>query len=215
MKFNIKQEWPNLLSIALPVIYLVLIWNKLPDTVPTHWGVNGEIDDYGSKNTLLILPFMLPGLTYLILYFAPSIDPKNKLQNNPSKFIRMRNIIVLSMSAVALYIIYSTQKAESSQPDLILVLSGVIITACGNYMSSVKPNYFIGIRTPWTLENETVWRKTHQLASKFWFAGGLLIVLFSLTLSMKSAFIALMSIIAIISIIPLVYSYKLYQKLKS
>jgi uncharacterized membrane protein len=92
---------------------------------------------------------------------------------------------------------------------------GLLFAFLGNIFYSLKPNYFIGIRTPWSLEDEQNWRRTHQLAGKVWFAGGLLIILLSMLLPLQAAIIAFISITLIISIIPIVYSFQIYQRTKT
>jgi len=84
----------------------------------------------------------------------------------------------------------------------------------GNYFKTIQPNYFIGIRTPWTLENEIVWKETHRLAGKMWFAGGILIVLASLILGKQFITYVFLAIMAIITAIPLLYSYFKFEEIK-
>jgi uncharacterized membrane protein len=81
----------------------------------------------------------------------------------------------------------------------------------GNLMHSIKPNYFAGFRIPWTLENEDNWKKTHRLASKIWFAGGIILAVISLLLPVKLVIIVFLVAVLIMSIIPVVYSYRLFK----
>ena len=118
------------------------------------------------------------------------------------------------MSALSMFIIYSVQQVES-KPTLIFALIGLLFAGLGNYFKTIKPNYFIGIRTPWTLENEEVWKKTHHFGGKLWFAGGLLIFILSLIIPIVYSFYVLMTVTVIISIIPIIYSYLEFKKLKT
>jgi uncharacterized membrane protein len=86
--------------------------------------------------------------------------------------------------------------------------------ALGNYFKVIKQNYFLGIKTPWTLESEEVWKLTHILAGKLWIVGGLLIVIFSLVIPEDINFYLFITITAIITIVPIVYSYLIFKKLK-
>ncbi|MGB2685524.1 MAG: DUF1648 domain-containing protein, partial [Olleya sp.] len=106
---NLKKEFPYIILMALPFIYLAYIWNTLPETVPTHWNASGEIDGYGSKNSLLLIPFMLPVLVYIIMTIAPKIDPKNKIATMGKKYEQLKFFLVLFMSILALFIIYSSK----------------------------------------------------------------------------------------------------------
>jgi hypothetical protein len=84
----------------------------------------------------------------------------------------------------------------------------------GNYFKVIKQNYFLGIKTPWTLESEEVWKLTHILAGKLWIVGGLLIVIFSLVIPEDINFYLFITITSIITIVPIVYSYLIFKKLK-
>ena len=211
---NLKKEFPYIILMVLPFIYLAYIWNTLPETVPTHWNASGEIDGYGSKNTLLIIPFMLPVLVYIIMTIAPKIDPKNKIAIMGKKYEQLKFFLVLFMSVLALFIIYSSKTQSFSSPNIIYILLGLLFAGLGNFMKTVKPNYFIGIKTPWTLENETVWKKTHLLGGKIWFVGGLLIVCMSLIFKAQTAATLFVIIAVLITIIPLVHSYIEFKKIK-
>jgi len=211
---NLKKELPLLILIALPFVYLTYIWNTLPEMVPTHWNANGEIDGYNSKKTLLLIPFMLPVLIYIIMTVAPKIDPKNKIATMGKKYEQLKRFLVLFMSVLALFIIYSSKTQSFSSPNIIYILLGLLFAGLGNFMKTLKPNYFIGIKTPWTLENETVWKKTHLLGGKIWFIGGLLIVCMSLIFKVQTAAKLFVIITILIAIVPLVHSYIEFKKIK-
>ena len=210
---TIKKEIPFISIALLPFVYLAYIWNRLPEKVPMHWNASGEIDDYGHKKELFFLLFLIVGLPYLIFLVIPRIDPKQKLQNMGNKLNSLRFIISIFMSALAIFILYSMQH-ETSNPGLIFAIVGLLFAFLGNYFKTIKPNYFIGIRTPWTLENEEVWKKTHLLGGKMWFIGGLLMAL-TFILPNPINLYTFLGITAIISIVPIVYSYLEFKKLKN
>ncbi len=212
MNLNLKKELPIWAIIALPFIYLAYIWNELPNKVPLHWNVKGEVDRYGSKLELIIIPIILPLLIYLILLVVPKIDPKNKLNKMGGKLQTMKLLMTTFMSILALFIIYTAKNQSFTNPNFIVLLIGILFIVLGNYFQTIKPNYFIGIRTPWTLENQTVWKETHKLGGKMWFVGGILIVILSLILNQSVNFTIFMVITGLITIIPVAYSYILYKK---
>lgn len=213
MNYNLKREIPVLLVVILPFLYLGFIWSSLPERVPIHWNNEGQINGWGSKSTLLLLPLLLPLLTYLLFSLTPLIDPKKKLDSMGNKFYQLKLSIVLLMSVVALFILYSTKNQSFFNPNLVLMLIGLLFAVFGNYFPSLKPNYFIGIKTPWTLENETVWKKTHQLAGKLWFPGGLVIIILAFIIeNPKLMHIIFLTINGIIAIIPIVYSFIIFKK---
>lgn len=212
---NARKEVPLLIVVLLPFLYLGYLYANLPETVPTHWNAHGEIDGWGSKSILWIIPFATSFLGYTLLSLAPKIDPKGQIKQMGAKFYQLKFIVVLFLAALGLYILYATQQQSMSSPKIIFILLGVFFTALGNYLPSVKPNYFIGLRTPWTLESPTVWKKTHRFAGKLWVIGGLVIIIVSLMISQTQNIIAFIAIVSIMILIPLIYSYIWYKQEKT
>lgn len=211
---KIKNELPIIGIVLLPFIYLAFLWNKLPKTIPIHWNINGEIDRYGEKTDLLLIPILLPLLTYLIFLVIPKIDPKNKLNKMGNKLQNLKFLMTTLMSILALFIIYSTKEQSLTNPNYVILLIGVLYIILGNYFKTIKPNYFIGIKTPWTLESEYIWKETHKLGGLLWLLGGILVILLSLLLNPKLNNIFFLGVTAIISIVPIVYSYTLHKNQK-
>lgn len=209
---KLKNELPLIAIVLLPFIYLAYIWNQLPEKVPMHWDINGDIDRYGDKIELLLIPFLLPFLVYVIFLVVPKIDPKKKLHKMGNKLQNLKILMTTFMSVLALFIIYSSKNQTFTNPNYIILFIGVLYIILGNYFKTIKANYFIGIRTPWTLESETVWKETHNLGGKMWFVGGILVVLSSMVLDKQANSTLFLIITAIITIIPVVYSYLLFRK---
>jgi len=178
-----------LIIIIIPVAYLLAIWAELPEEVPMHWNAKGQIDRYGSKNELVGLLLMLNLPLYFILKYAPKIDPKKKISD--SQLAGLRLVMHLFMSALALFILYSTKQAEMSSPFGIISLVGLLFTGLGWYFTKLKPNYFIGIRTPWTLESEEVWTRTHKASAPVWMIGGIFMAIALLIVKSASVYIVL------------------------
>lgn len=211
---KLKREIPLIAIVLLPFIYLAYIWNELPEKVPLHWNFKGEIDRFGEKTELLLIPILLPLLIYIIFLIVPKIDPKNKISKMGNKYQHIKILLTTFMSILALFIIYSANKQSLTNPNYVVLLIGILYIIFGNYFKTIKANYFIGIRTPWTLENETVWKETHKLGGKMWFVGGIIVVISSLILNKQPNFILFMIITGIITIIPIAYSYFKFKNLQ-
>lgn len=209
MKTSLIKELPIFVIIALPFLYLGYIWQTLPAIVPIHWNASGEIDGYGSKNLLILIPILLPLLTYLILSFAPKLDAENKLDKMGAKYFNLKLLITTALSALALIILKSTASAELFKPSYIIALVGFLFLVLGNYFKTLQMNKFIGIRTPSTLSSEVVWKKTHLLGGKMWFSAGLVIILASFLLPAILSLILLISLALIITIVPMVYASRI------
>lgn len=212
MNFNLKKEAPILAIVAIPFLYLAYVWGSLPKKVPMHWNIKGEIDRWGDKQELVLIPILLPLLVYVIFLIVPVIDPKKQLVKMGNKYQSLKLIFTLLMSLLALYIIYTAKEVSFSNPNFIFVIMGILFIVLGNYFKTIQPNYFIGIKTPWTLENEQIWRKTHLLGGKLWFIGGFVLIITSLVLNNKLAFVFFITITSLLAFVPILYSYILYKK---
>jgi uncharacterized membrane protein len=210
---KIKKEIPFITIAVIPFIYLSYIWRSLPERVPMHWNALGEIDNYGNKNELFFVLLLLVGLPYAVFLTIPNIDPKQKLQNMGNKLNNLRLILTLFMTALAIFILHSAQ-LQTINPAFLFSIVGLLFAFLGNYFKTLKQNYFIGFKTPWTLENEEIWKKTHLLAGKMWFVGGLLMAL-TFILPNPINFYVFLGITAVITIIPIAYSFLEYKKIKN
>lgn len=198
-----------ILIIIFPLVYTGIIYSSLPDTIPTHFGLNGQPDRFGDKSNIWFITLLLTVVSagvYLLLKNLPRIDPKKTAGQSPELYHKIAISIVVFLCAVTIVIVYATLNG-SMNTQLMLPLLGLLFMVLGNYMHSVKPNYFLGFRIPWTLENEDNWRKTHQLAGKLWVAGGLLITITTLLLPARFGFIIFFIIILIIALVPGIFSY--------
>lgn len=200
---------------AIPWVYLAFIWDQIPQRIPIHFGIDGNPDRFGTKNEIIIAPvtFTITGiLVYFILRNIHKIDPKRKYRATTSAVLAKLSVVILLLScAVTLFISYWSVKGRADGLPMLFCGLSLMLAYIGNLMHSIKPNYFAGFRLPWTLENEENWRKTHQLASKIWFAGGIILAVLSLILNFKALFIVFMSAIFLMTIIPVIYSYNIYR----
>ncbi len=211
-----KIIWPVM---TIPPIYLALAWNKIPERVAMHFNLGGTPDRYGNKNELLIMILVLTAVNiilYLLLSNAYRIDAKRNGKENKNRFERMAFAVSVFISCLTCYLIYNSIKGGGSPFRIRLIFGSIGLLWCimGNYMYNIKPNYFAGFRTKWTLNNEENWKKTHLLAGKLWFTGGLLLAIVCLFSSEKGAIIIFLLVTLVTTIIPGIYSYRLYKKQK-
>lgn len=206
----IKKEAPFWLLLAAPVIYQLVALGDLSAEIPSHWNMRGEVDTYSPGWVLLLVNLGV----YLLLRFIPKIDPRKKnyeIFSGTYYKIRLGVTTFLSL-IVAMAIAVGTGVMLPVQR---LVMMGVLLllSFMGNYMVTVRPNWFLGIRTPWTLENAEVWRKTHFLAGRLWFWGGLLGIVQALLLPLSLLPYFTFGLLFIFVLIPVVYSYFLHRQL--
>ncbi|EJL65417.1 SdpI family protein [Flavobacterium sp. CF136] len=214
MNLEFKKELPLIGIVLVPFVYLAVIWNNLPEKVPVHWNYNGQIDRWGEKYTLIIIVFLFTIFLYVLMLIIPKIDPKKRLEVMGGKFYQLKFILLLFFSGLALIIVNISKNESLSNPGLINTLIGFLFIVLGNYFKVIQPNYFIGIRTPWTLENKEVWKSTHAFSGKLWMLGGVIIVLSGLLLSNKLLKYSLISVMVIIVIVPILFSYFKFKQIK-
>lgn len=210
----IKKEFIFWLIILLPFFYSAYIWNDLPEQVPTHWNIRGEIDDYSSKTfALLLLPLIGMG-NYLLLLFIPLIDPRKKnYQLFSGTYRAIRLAISLFLLIIYFVVIRASMDSEFHFEKLVPVSVCLLFVVLGNYMGNIRPNWFVGIRTPWTLENEEVWRRTHKIGGKIFFFTGLAGLMLSFVIPFNYFIFWFLPLILAAAIIPVVYSFIIYKKI--
>ena len=209
----LKQDWLILMLILLGFALGAYFYPSLPDKVPTHWNASGEVNGYGSK---LFGAFGLPGIslaTYLSFLVLPYIDPKRKNYTDfESTYQFLKYLLIIFFLGIELMTLLIASGSIVNRPIFIQIMVSLLFIFIGNVMGRFKHNYFVGIKTPWTLANEEVWRKTHRLAAPLWVLGGVVNILLALT-GMSFNGIGFIVIIAVISIVPIAYSYICYRKI--
>ncbi len=210
---SLKKEWyiPVLILFSLTVgLYM---YPQLPDKIPTHWNIRGEIDGWTVKSVWVwLLPLLNLGL-YALMLLLPRIDPRKENYAKFSgtyRFIRLA--LVIFMTLIYLVTIAVALGFPLKVDLLVKVSVSLLLVIMGNYMGKVRQNYFVGIKTPWTLAKEEVWRRTHRFTGSLWVAIGSLDIVLSF-IPTTWASITLFASFILMAIFPLVYSYLEYCKL--
>lgn len=179
MRLTLKSEALPLLFLAVTWALLAYFWPHLPDPIPTHWGPGGQPDNWMPKpQGALIGPLVATGM-YAFLTLLPWIDPRSQHWKN---FLRIYPVIKSTLMAFFALLTYLTLSA-ATQPNQTLTLSwlmvgmGLLFLILGNYLPTIRSNFFIGVRTPWTLSNDEVWYRTHRLAGRLMVGLGFVAIL--------------------------------------
>ncbi|MED4292726.1 SdpI family protein [Priestia megaterium] len=206
-----KHVFPLGITLLTLVAWLIAL-PHLPATMPIHWGANGEADGFATKINAMILTVGIMVLIYFIIAFVPRIDPRKE---NYKYFSKTYNIVLNAVLLLFFFVNMSTilQGLGYNVPMSYIapIMAGLVFIIIGNYLQRVRSNYFMGIRTPWTLSNETVWKKTHRLSGKIFFIGGLLILISAFLPDGYKSVIIWGSIVLCVAI-PYLYSYLAYKK---
>ena len=207
-----KNKWRLLAHIVVAVVTLlpmlagVLLWDRLPEQVATHWGADGEANGWSSRAFAV---FGLP-LFLLALYFvcvAVSERGGTIAGNNP-KLMRIMHGLCPAISLIGGFAIYSHALGVSFDMNTpALLLLGALFMVIGNYLPKCTRNLWLGIRIKWTLEDEDNWRMTHRFGGRVWMAAGALVMLCALLPGQAAVWMAL-GILTLAVLLPVVYSWR-------
>lgn len=218
MKKNLKALWQDhkmLLVITSAIILLqtvvgVALWAQLPDQIATHFGMNGEPDGWSSKAfTVFGVPLLLLALHWICL-FVECTSNSQKIYSRKLRYLVM--FIVPAVSLMMMVICYGYALGAGFHVGrVVLPFVGALLAITGNYMPKIRRNPTMGIRVPWTLDDDENWYKTHRFAAPVWVVGGLLLIVLGLIgYTNYLTFLAIFSII----FLPMIYSLILYLQKK-
>ncbi len=211
MRFSWRVELPQWALMAGMWFLAALTWPSAPERIPVHWSITGQVDRFGGKVEGLLMPPLMALGIYLLMTFLPRIDPGRK---NYAVFAGSYDTIRLAIVAVLAGLYGVTHLVLRGYPvDVSTVVPlgvGALLIVLGNLMGKLRPNWFVGIRTPWTLSSKEAWIKTHRL-------GGWLFILVGLALMgtavLRAPWVsaALMGLILLVVIGTFVYSYHVWR----
>ena len=209
----LKRAWKTLLITSivtlLPIPVGLVLWDRLPDVMATHFGINNEANGFSSKPFAV---FFIPLFCLAMLWICAVItanDPRKK--NISPKIFRLVMWIIPVVSLICGVAVYTYNLGHPLDiSSFMMILMGILFILIGNYMPKTRQNYTIGIKLPWTLESARNWELTHRMAGRVWTVGGLLIAL--------NAFVKLwqrpvmVGVFAGMILLPVGYSFWLYTK---
>lgn len=172
MKISWRGELPSLLLLAAMFLMAALSWQSAPDQIPVHWGSDFEPDRYGGKfEGLLLMPLFACGLYLFLLFVAPRIDPgRANYPRFAGTYAAMRIAVIAFMAGFDALVHLQIRGVAWNVRMIMPVLMGVLFIVIGNLMGKLRPNFFVGFRTPWTLTSKLAWNRTNR-------AGGWLFIL--------------------------------------
>lgn len=207
-----KKEILPITLIIISLIIGIFLYPQLPEKVPSHWNVEGEVDAWSSKNFAV---FFFPALTlglYFLMTFIPLIDP---LRKNYPKFALpyfwFRLLFVLFFISLYLYTLGAAFGTRINIKYFMVPLLSIFLILLGVFLPKIKKNYFVGIRTPWTIHSEETWEKTHKFGAKIFIGAGIAVLL-TLILPGYTFWIFIIIILSA-ALIPAVYSYFVFRRI--
>jgi uncharacterized membrane protein len=210
---QLRHDWPSILVIIASLVAGVLVYPHLPEQVPSHWNIHGEVDGYSSRFWGAYgIPLLSAGI-YLLMLFLPLIDPRRDNYVKFGKTYRiLKLLLVCFFSGLYVITLLAALGYNVSVERLVPLGASLLIIVIGSLMGKIRHNYFVGIKLPWTLANEYVWQMTHRMAGPLWMAAGFAGMVGAI-IGGKAAVILLFGGLSVAVVVPAIYSYLLYRKI--
>lgn len=210
-KMNKKKIVTYVLGV-MPLLMILLTYQKLPDLVPMQWNGSG-VSRYGNKSEL----FLVGAVSLAVVWLLPLLRRIDPRRVNYEKFSGVYETIILFLAGLfsiltALTLVESLSPGAMPTEKLVMILVGVLLLVLGNLMPKVRSNFFLGFKTPWSLSSEAVWHKTHRLGGKVFFFGGLLIIVCAVFLPSYLSTFAAVAFAVAACFVPAVMSYVWYRQ---
>ena len=198
--------------IGAAIAVAAYLYPVLPEQIPTHWNFDGEVDGYMSKPWGVAVMPMVALLVFAIMRLIPIISPNGF---RTDKFMDVINVFTVTfvgfMSGIAILVLLEANGQDVRINEMTFAGVGLMFIVLGNYMGKVRKNFFIGIRTPWTLASDEVWGRTHRLGGKVFVLTGIFMIVNGFVRFPGQILIAA---ILVAALIPVIYSYVIYRRIE-
>ena len=209
---KIRADIISTLFIIATLVVAAILYPSLPEMIPTHWNAQGEIDGYMKKPGGVLMMPALALATFIIMKIIPLISPKGFRTDKFSDVIGVLQVTLVGfMSIVAILVLLEAHGLNVLINEVIIAGVGLLFVVIGNYLGKVRKNFFIGIRTPWTLASDEVWNRTHRMGGKLFMLSGVIIWLGAL---LRLPLTWTVGVAVGLVLIPVVYSYFLYRHIE-
>lgn len=203
------------LAALSPIGYLLISWDSIPESFTTRVEFKKPFVEAQTRQELLVATITLAltgAVLYILMRNLKKVDPKVNDSTPKAAFHKLGLTITLFLVILNYFFISSVKNGWIINTPVLVAFIGLLIAMVGNYMNNLKPNYYAGIRLPWTLNDPENWRRTHSLAGKLWFAGGILLIITSFLLPEYLLIPFIVTVFVVIVVIPGIYSYRIYRR---
>jgi uncharacterized membrane protein len=194
------------------VAYIAWSFPGLPDPMPTHWNAAGQADDYTGKSAGAAILAAVPLFVMLIFKIIPVVSPHGfRTESFTGVLNNLMTASVIVSCIVSVAAIRAALGAEHNMSTIVMVAVGALFMVIGNFLGKVRKNFFLGIRTPWTLASDEVWAKTHRLAGWCFVIAGAIMAIGAVA---GPRFEWVIVTVVTIALVPVVYSYFAYRRIE-
>lgn len=215
MKLWKKIDWLIIFFILTILAIGIYMAPNMPDRVPTHWNIRGEVDGWGSKYINLFLIPSIALVAYILMSFLPAVDPFRKNYEKFAKpYLYFKIFLAFFFIYLEIFLLYSSVRFSPPQGSLMFAIPfSLLLCFIGWILPQLKRNFFIGIRTPWNLISDENWKKTHDFGGKLFILAGVA-SLIAAFFGSTASFVVLITSILLAAAISIFYSYLIYRKEK-
>lgn len=189
-----------------------MLYDQLPESIPTHWNARGVVDGYTPKPWG---PFVLPlvmAAVYLVLVAVPRISPRGyRVERFQGVFEGIQATLVAFLFLLNALVLLSGIGVPVPMARVVPAGAGLVLMVLGNYMGKFTKNFFCGIRTPWTLASDEVWLRTHRLGGRLFVLAGIIVLASGL---LGGGPVPVLAAVAVAAVTPVLYSYFLYRRIE-
>ena len=207
-----SRRWVGGVLVGLMLLLSMAVWSRLPEQIPTHWNFRGQVDGWSGRAVGALLAPAIALAVWLLLPLLRRLDPrKANYERFEETFFVIVNCIVLFMGVMHVLMLGAALGWPIDMTRAVFGLIGVVFIVLGNFLPRLRSNWWMGVRTPWTLENDRVWRETHRFAGWTFVTGGAMALLSMVLPHPIRGPVAFSGLIGA-GLLPVVWSYVLWRR---
>jgi uncharacterized membrane protein len=181
MKFSWRTEWPFWLVLAGMFALAWMSWSVVHERIPVHWGLDGAPDRWGGRFEGLMVVPLVALVIYFVMLLVPRIDPgRANYASFAPAYNTVRMLVLLVLAVVQVFTLLQYRGRVTNMEVIGPLLAGIVFLVTGNVMGKLRPNWFVGIRTPWTLSSKESWMRTHRAGGWVFIASGIVMLIVAL-----------------------------------
>jgi|SRR5882672_1460218 len=210
-----RRLWPSVVAFGVAVALSIWAYPRLPAQVATHWGIEGQADGWSSPLAAVLMVPLASVVVLAVMLAAPQIDPRRESWAvHGQTYWLVVNMVICFLLAVHLLVIGEGLGWGLPVARLVPMAVGALLVLIGNLMPRLHPNWFMGIRTPWTLSSDEIWRRTHRLGGILLVIAGFLTIVAGFVVGGIAIYFVL-GAVAICLLVPVAYSWLLWRRMVS
>ena len=207
-----RKLWPSCLTLALAAGFSLWAYPRLPGQVVTHWGFDGEPNGWSSPIVAALVLPVIAAVLLLVFLVIPRIDPRRESwEMHGATYWLMTNLVLCFVLCMHIVVLGSGLGWKVSMSRMVPIAVGALFVVLGNFMPRMRPNWFMGIRTPWTLSSDEVWRRTHRIGGVCFMLAGVLIAVIGFARGTMAPIIIIAGA-GVSVLMPIVYSWVLWRR---